>query len=290
VGHKPSGRLVPNTGHFPAADVDVGPFLVTGPLGRRVDDAEAVLRIIAGPDGADPVCHPMAWAETAPADMNEVTVIPMEGNGRTRIRAPMRQAIADCATALSARGARVEERVIPGLRKGFAIWSSMLSDAADAHYDTVLGDGNPINLWRQLLAMPFGLADHAYHALILAGLDVLSSRFARTRTRFVAEGRALQAELEEAMGPRGVILFPPYSRPAPRHHAPWLTPFDPVCTAIFNVMEFPVTVVPVGMSDKGLPICVQVVGCRGNDGLTLAVARALEEDFGGWRRSMAEMA
>jgi fatty acid amide hydrolase 2 len=82
-----------------------------------------------------------------------------------------------------------------------------------------------------------------------------------------------------------VLLHPPYSRPAPRHRDSWRTPFDAACTAIFNVLELPVTVVPVGFEHRGLPLGVQVGAARGNDALTLAVAKALEEDFGGWVRA-----
>ncbi len=283
VGHKPSGRLVPNTGHFPAADPGVSPYLVIGPMGRTVDDVEAVLSVIAGPDGIDDACTPMPWQTTAKDGLAGLRVMPQMGNGRTRIWKSMRAAVDESTAALQSRGAQVEARVFPRLRKGLEIWSSMLSDAADAHYDRVLGDGAPINIWRQLLALPFGRADHAYHALILAAADALSHGLSGMIEKYVSEGRALQRELEDALGRDGVLICPPYSRTAPRHHFSWLTPFDAVCTAIFNVMEFPATVVPVGMSDDGLPVCVQIVGARGCDGLTLAVARALEADFGGWR-------
>jgi fatty acid amide hydrolase 2 len=95
----------------------------------------------------------------------------------------------------------------------------------------------------------------------------------------------LQAELEALLGPGGVLLYPPYSRPAPRHGTPLLTPFDFVCTALFNVLEFPSTVVPIGFDGDGLPLSVQVVGRRGNDRLTVAVAETLESAFGGWQRA-----
>ncbi len=112
-GHKPSGRLVPNTGHFPGGDEGVAAFLVTGPLARRVEDLQAVMEIIAGPDGADPVCREMAWADTLPADMSDVVVYPVETNGRARVSKEMRQAIRDSADALAARGAKIVDRDFP---------------------------------------------------------------------------------------------------------------------------------------------------------------------------------
>jgi fatty acid amide hydrolase 2 len=49
-----------------------------------------------------------------------------------------------------------------------------------------------------------------------------------------------------------------------------------------NVLELPVTQVPLGLDRRGLPLGVQVVGIHGHDHVTVAVARALEQAFGGW--------
>ena len=43
--------------------------------------------------------------------------------------------------------------------------------------------------------------------------------------------------------------------------------------------------VPLGFDADGLPLSVQVIGRRGADALTIAVAGALEQDFGGWHRA-----
>jgi len=52
VGHKPSELLVPNTGHWGPGAAAAERMLCTGPIARCVGDAEQVLEIIAGPDGA----------------------------------------------------------------------------------------------------------------------------------------------------------------------------------------------------------------------------------------------
>ncbi|KAL1417554.1 hypothetical protein MTO96_026771, partial [Rhipicephalus appendiculatus] len=53
-------------------------------------------------------------------------------------------------------------------------------------------------------------------------------------------------------------------------------------TALFNLFKVPVTVCPVMRSADNLPLCVQVVAKRGNDRLCLAVAKEIENRFGGW--------
>jgi fatty acid amide hydrolase 2 len=57
-----------------------------------------------------------------------------------------------------------------------------------------------------------------------------------------------------------------------------------VYTAILNVMQLPVTQVPLGLDPRGLPLGVQVAAGHGHDHLTLAVAHELERAFGGWVR------
>ena len=78
------------------------------------------------------------------------------------------------------------------------------------------------------------------------------------------------------------LLHPPYTRPAPRHHDVWRTPLDASYTALFNVLETPVTVVPIAW-DAGLPVAVQVIAAPGRDHVSVRAAEALEEEFGGWR-------
>jgi amidase len=53
-------------------------------------------------------------------------------------------------------------------------------------------------------------------------------------------------------------------------------------TAPFNVSGQPAISIPVGLSSKGHPIGVQLVGRKNDDGTILSLARALEEQIG-WK-------
>ena len=61
-----------------------------------------------------------------------------------------------------------------------------------------------------------------------------------------------------------------------------LKPFNFSYTGIFNVLGNPVTQVPLGLGNCGVPLGIQVVAGRNHDRLTLAVAQELENLFGGW--------
>jgi fatty acid amide hydrolase 2 len=127
-----------------------------------------------------------------------------------------------------------------------------------------------------------GRSPHTLPALGLALLEQLPALLPSARERFLALGRSLQAELADLLGTDGVMLFPSHPRPAPRHGWPLLPPLQFGYTAIFNVMQLPVTQVPLGLDRQGRPLGVQVVGGEGQDHLTIAVALALEEETGGW--------
>jgi fatty acid amide hydrolase 2 len=284
VGHKATGRMVPNTGQFPAVHGEHSAYNVLGPLARHVVDVLPILQIIKGPDGVDPVTRDFDLGDPRAVDLRDVVVHTVENGGPVRVSEVMRDGVRRAAEVLAARGARVTPYTSRRLRLGFQIWSAMMTEVGTSYLE-VLGDGEPVSLLRELALFPLGRSRHTGPALLVTAADALARGLRLPTARFVAQGRKLQRELEELLGPRGVLLHPPYSRPAPRHHTPLLTPFDFACTAIFNVLELPVTQVPLGLERRGLPVGVQVVARRGADHLTLAVAAALEEDLGGWVRA-----
>ncbi len=293
VGHKPTGRMVPNSGQFPAPEGEGSAFLTPGPLTRRVRDVMPILRIISGPDAGDPICRAVPLGDPGDVDLKGMIVIPVPDAGRVRVSPVMREAVAASARALEERGAVVRDTVIPELRDGLLMWAAMLDEVSTARYDVVLGnDGSGTHramspFVELFLRLPLGRSAFTFPALVVAVADQLLTRLPKMGRRFIEGGRALQAKLEDLLGDRGVLLHPPYTRPAPLHMRAMLTPFDPACTAVFNVLEFPSTVVPTGFDPVGMPVSVQVVSGRGKDHVTLAAAQALEDRFGGWRRATA---
>ena len=73
VGHKPTGRMVPNTGFWPAASGELSAYLVCGPLTRRVEDVHPILSVLAGPDGVDAVVQPWDLPDPSTIDLRGVT-------------------------------------------------------------------------------------------------------------------------------------------------------------------------------------------------------------------------
>ncbi|MCB9785328.1 MAG: amidase [Deltaproteobacteria bacterium] len=282
-GHKPTGGLVPGTGQFPMAEGAALRYLSTGPLARRAEDLMPLLRLLAGPDGADEGCVPMALGDPDSVSLRGLRVLSVPDNGRTPVSNDLRAAQERAASALASRGAVVTEARIPALARSLEIWSAMLGDAGETSFSELLGgDSGHFGFLPQLGRWMLRRSPHTLPAILLGGLEHANDLTPRRTRRAIAAGHALRAELVERIGPGGVMLYPSYSRTAPRHHGPLLRPFDWVYTAILNVVELPVTQVPLGLDGGGLPLGVQVAGVHGDDHVTIAVARALEEDLGGW--------
>ncbi len=284
-GHKPSGGLVPATGQFPASEGEALRFLTTGPLARRAEDLMPFLRIVAGPDGADEGCEPIGIGEESQVDVSGMKVVVIESArtlGATRVDPELKAAQYRAASALEARGANVEVRSVPALKRGFDMWATLLGESQKNHtFREMLEDGTPKSMVWELVQYLRGQSQHTLPALVLAAVEPASALISGSPEKARRHGEALKKELTELMGD-GIILYPPFTRPAPRHDWPLATPLDFVYTGVMNVMQFPVTQVPLGLSSEGLPLGVQVVGPHGTDHRTIAVAKLLEEDLGGW--------
>jgi fatty acid amide hydrolase 2 len=158
----------------------------------------------------------------------------------------------------------------------------MVSASEGSSFAELLANGGSFNLPWELLRSLWGGSPYTLPSLGLTLLELVPRLLPADRDRYVRLGLALRAELAERLGPGGVMLYPSYASPAPRHGKPLLPPWYWVYTSIVNVLELPSTQVPLGLNDAGLPLGLQVVGPRDHDHVTIAVALALEKAFGGW--------
>lgn len=281
-GHKPSGGLVPGTGQYPMAENEARRFLGTGPIARYAEDLMPVLRILAGPDGIDTGAEEMELGEPDTVSIEGMQVLSIDGNGIRNVSADLLDAQSRAASALASRGAVVTHDRLPALKRSLDLWSKLMSAAEETPFASLLGQGEPIPIGWEHMKWFLGRSEHTLPAIGLANIERLPFVQSGDPARLFDEVRALRQEISDRIGPDGVVLYPSYTRTAPRHGRPLLTPIDWVYTAIFNVLELPVTQVPLGLDDAGLPLGVQVAGCHGRDHVTIAVGQALETDLGGW--------
>ena len=281
-GHKATPGLIPNSGQFPAVDPEGAFMLATGPIARRAVDLPLLVRLLAGPDGEDPFCRPIPFGDPAAVDLAGLNVLDVPGDGVTAVDAALIAAQGRAAGALTAAGARVRVRHFGRLRHAFDMWTASMSGGNErGSYRKLLG----VSAWRELvphLARPWEIGGtYTLPSVILGLVEDVGHVFSGQARYARALGAALREELIDAIGD-GVMLYPTWRAPAPRHGGPLLRPLSWVYTAAFNALGLPVTQVPLGLDALGRPTGVQVVTRPGNDATSIAVAIELERRLGGW--------
>lgn len=278
-GHKPTPGIVPNTGQYPEPQGRMAYNCVTGPLARRAEDLWPLLNVLAGPDGIDPECKAgTLQGDPAAVNLADLRVLVIAGDGKRPVAEDMLAAQRRAAEWLGPQTRGLRWTQPQGLRQAFEIWSALMKAAEPEPFAAQLGQGRPISVLGELAKWSFGRSVHTLPALALALLESVPT----ATQRYVEQCAELRAELLEALGEDGVLLYPPYPRVAPRHNRPLLRPFDFAYCGIFNVLGFPSTQVPLGLNAEGLPLGTQVIAAPGQDARTIAVAQALERGFGGW--------
>ncbi|MCB1189066.1 MAG: amidase [Leptospiraceae bacterium] len=281
-GHKPTGGLVPNTGHYPTTEGKAIRFLTSGPMAKHAEDLWTILKIIAGDDGKDKGILNYTLRDPKEVRLKDLTVLNVTDNGLIPVSDELRFIQQKAIAALSHAGAKISNVQLADLKDSFFIWASMLSEAGGRSFKNMMGDGTDINVGLELTKWMLGFSNHTLPGILLSFVEDVPKLLPNITKEFVQKGENLKKEMKEIIGEHGVMLYPSYPEVAPPHNKPLANLYHWMYTAIFNVMENPVTQVPLGLNQLGLPLGIQVVGSHGNDHITIAVAMELEKAFGGW--------
>ena len=268
AGIKPTSGRVPRTGHWPSFHGLFQSFTQLGPLARRVDDLELILPIIAGPDGIDPYIVPVPMPEPRGADVAALRVALFTDNG---IRTPTPETIASVVSAarsLSDAGARVEERLPPGL-----------DDAVEVWFDMIRADGYA---WLQRLIRDAGTSGMGSYDT-RGWIDVESPWSGDRLTALVERADGIRSRLLAWMADVDLIVCPAMPQPAILHGGSTDPAFGDSYSDVHNLTGWPAVVVRGGTSPGGLPIGVQLVAPPWREDIALAGARVVEATSGGWQ-------
>lgn len=276
-GHKCSPGLVSNEGQFPGPSGNIDRHLATGPICRRAEDLEPLLRILAGPnsDRLQPV---------ASVDISKLRVLQFARELAITPDADQLGARDRAVQALMAQGARVEAVHLPLMAQSLDLWTAMLATAGSEHTfaDHLFGTRNPLVALKEMGRLALRRSDHTFPLVALSLFERLSELTPARTQRLRVQALKLKQQLEEVLGDDGVLVTPTYPTVAPKHYKAMLPPFNFINCAIFNALSLPSTAVPTGLNAEGLPTGVQIVAKEGLDHLCLAAALALEKALGGW--------
>jgi amidase len=243
-------------------------------MARTVDDVALLFETLSGHDPIDPASAPVTLRRPELSELRELTIGYFEDDGLVPVTAETRLAILDAVAALRDAGFRVEAfrpLTLELLRKLW--WKFFVQCGAMFYQPTIRGKEDQLSpIFREFLGIAEGCAPMSSSELLnaWAELDLLRSRM-----------------LEE-MRSYPVLLCPVASIPAFRHgERTWTIDGQSVDyldavrhTQWFNVLASPVVVVPVGQSNEGLPIGVQIAARPFEDEVALGIARVLGRALG----------
>jgi amidase len=290
-GHKPTHGLVPSRGHTPprAEPLPREPDLaVVGPMARSAADLALALDLLAGPDEPNAVAYRLSLPPPRHADLKSFRVLVLDTHPLLPTAASVRAALARLSEQLARTGATVAHA------------SPLLPDLAGMSRNFMhlllafIGATVPLETYREVqgavAAIPpdaATLATERVRGLVLSHRDWL--RADRIRTTVNRQWRDLFREWDVVVCP--VMPTPAYPHD---HSEPQRMrrieidgeshPYDDqiVWAGIANLTGLPATAVPVGLSENGLPIGVQILGPYLEDRTTIALAALIEREFGGF--------
>ncbi len=289
--HKPSLELIPERGSGPPETPPipaVGYMAVIGPMARSAADLALELQVLAGPDELwDGIGYRLALPPPRHDKIADFRVLVIN----THPLCPTAQSVTSALDSLTERLGKLGCSVartnsnMPNLARTTRNYAELLaaSFAADLspeerlHAEAVAEALSPDNLsldaaWQRGETMTHAAWEHT----------------SRIRLGLRARWQALFREVD-------VILCPPMPTPAfPHDHSPHATrqididgkkvPYDyqVVWSAVATPVGLPATVAPIGHSESGLPIGVQIIGGYLDDHTTIAFAGMIEREFGGF--------
>lgn len=278
VGLKPTRGLLPDTGTFPADGLGIFSYIaVQGPLARFVEDLIQVLPVLAGPDGRDPNVYPIAVRDPSQVDLKSLRGAFYAGNGVAMPRNDVVATINTVAGALSEDVGSVEEDCLRISKDTYTAFEELFFYGGDRGrwlHERMR------NMQVTRVAAPF--------QAILDRAQVCDFSVTELRSRLVAVDR-FKIAMTEFMRGYDFIVCPVATTPAHRYEN---TPasggefdlaYDLTYNLPYNITGWPAVVVRCGTSDEGLPIGVQVIAKPWREDVALAVAKRLEERFGGWQ-------
>jgi len=281
-GLKPTPGRIPSTGHFPKSG---GPFAligVVGPMARTIEDVRTLFEAMAGwddgdPPYGDPCAAPVEVREIQETTVRGINIGLFEDDGRTPVTPETRSAVNRAASLLRSFGFRVEPFRPAGLEEARQLWWEFFGTAGGM----ILG---PMLRGRESELSPILLEFQSWTNAAPAhtGESLLAAWLGREEVR---QNILLQ------MRKYPVLICPTAAIPAFRHgEREWQVEGKTVkyldawsYCEWFNLLGFPAAVVPMGYSEEGLPIGVQIVGRPWEEEVVLAVAAKLEKGSGPWQ-------
>jgi amidase len=289
-GHKPTYGIAPPRGQALYGNVAASDISVIGPLARSADDLNLALDIIAGPDPIEAGGWRLDLAAPRGNALSDYRIAVMLDDPNCEIDREVQDILQRLVDFLAGHGVRITDRVRPDIdTTGLHDVYIKLLRAATSRRLTE-------EVFRRHVEVARGLdsADHSYFAHMMQGItlthrDWLAGNEERHRFRLkwaeffndydlllcpVSAGAAYPHDHDHE-GERWKRMIQINGKPVP-------TINELFWAGLSGLVYLPATVVPAGLTAKGLPVGVQIVGPQYGDRSCLTFAGLLERAYRGF--------
>ena len=289
-GHKPSFGVVSALGYIdhPTAGLTEPDVNVLGPLTRTVDDLQLIFDVIAGPTEDRAPAWRLELPPPRAGRLGDFRIAAWLDDPACPVSSDVTGALEEAVGRIEGEGVAVDRTARPDIdfdvvrRVGLPLISSATSPGrSDEEFDR----------FRQIVLDP----SEADETLVMRAKA--SVTFHRDWLLLTEERERIRRAWDQFFTGFDIMLCPVLITPAFEHmHEGHLytrtmtvdgqeRPYADLVmwTSLIGMAYLPSTVVPVGWTDDGLPVGIQIVGPFLGDRSTLSVARHLERLTGGYR-------
>jgi Asp-tRNA(Asn)/Glu-tRNA(Gln) amidotransferase A subunit family amidase len=278
-GLKPTPGRIPATGHFPPGAGAFSWIGVVGPMARTIADVRLLFEVMAGPDPGDALSSPVPMRSHNKVDSRSLPIGILESPALGTATPETHGAVQRAAKLLADQGFTVEPFPLDGLDRALELWWFFFGPVIGLLLSkAVAGKEEQISpMLREYLAQA------------TPGRPITLDSFIEA----CAERDLLRARILRQMQEVPILLSPVSSGPAFLHGSGNYLPGTGYLDTMrysqwLNLTGFPGASVPLGLSNEGLPVGVQIIGRPFEEESVLAVAEAVEQARGPWQAPKLE--
>lgn len=316
--HKPSPFLLSSEGNWPAILESRLRLFTFGPMSRYVSDLRPLFKCLMSdkdnakqdtyykyqPENIATIRQDIIKKLDDPIDISQLKIFYFNFNTASQLKANhsvhVSSEIMDAQQEIldhfrSKFNCQVEHvNLDKYLKKTMVIWQSMVRCGGTIDRDetyqgidevrTIFGINN---MFLEFLKLPLGASKHTKESLLGINLGSVVPNSKEKAypmcEKFEKVLVEMKTELEGIMGDNGILIMPTMPTVAMKHNVALIKTPHLRFTALFNVLQFPVTHVTLRLDKKHkLPYGFSVAAKPYHDPTTLAVAEEIELAFGGW--------
>jgi amidase len=287
-GHKPTWGVVPYRGHYLPGVVHPTDISVAGPLARSARDLAAMMKLLAGSDGAEARALKLTLPPAPQTRLKQFRVAVMPTSPESEVDQPVQDLLLGLAGFLEKRVKKLSFEARPAFstREAMDIYITLLRAATSRRQTEQEFAVNAAKV------KAFATDDDSYYAKMLRAFVIPH------RSWLMANERRHQMRLlwDRFFEDWDVMICPaaasaafPHDHVGERHersievNGKRVPTTDQLFWAGYSGgFYLPSTVAPMGLTPQGLPAGVQIIARQYGDLTSIRFAELLEKEFGGF--------